>query len=498
MAIADRSLITLDQDTSYAAGLTAEDAELLQRVQSGLSITADLSRADICMVVGTDDGLQVVAQAFPHSITSLYKQSWVGRLLPYDENPLLMAALTQGRHGHTQVNLLEQGTPVVLQAFPVVSPAGRVIAALKVETNLIAWERQNRRDDIFQKAVVWLQRMALRGELAGATELSPFSEWDGVVFVDALYKIRYVSGIANNLYRRLGYLDNLQGKHIGDLQTKDVHLLAEAFRTGRCQEQEVMEGSRYWTRKVVPVWTTGSSWWPFGNGNAGKVTQRGALVLVHDETDQREKARQLAVLSTMIKEVHHRVKNNLQTVASILRMQGRRTDDPEIRLQLTEAVNRVMAVAVIHEFLSREDDQMINVRDVCQRIITQTQRAAVAPGKLINMSVQGPPIYLPSQQATACALVANELVLNALEHAFHGRDSGAVSLQLTDKGDQMALVVTDDGIGLPEDAEQLDSLGLTIVRTLVEGDLKGEFTMERAQPGTRACVTFKKDMSNGT
>ena len=89
-------------------------------------------------------------------------------------------------------------------------------------------------------------------------------------------------------------------------------------------------------------------------------------------------------------------------------------------------------------------------------------------------------------------------MLNALEHAFHGRDSGAVSLQLTDKGDQMALVVTDDGVGLPEDAEQLDSLGLTIVRTLVEGDLKGEFTMERAQPGTRACVTFKKDMSNGT
>lgn len=469
---------------------------MLQRVQQGLSITADVSRADICMVVGADDGMQIIAQAFPHSITSLYKQSWVGRILPSDENPLLASALVQGRKGKTQVNLLEQGTPVVLEVFPVVSSQGRVIAALKVETNLIASERQHRRDDIFKKAVIWLQGMALRGDLAGAVELSPFSEWDGVVFVDDLFKIRYVSGIANNLYRRLGYLDNLQGKHIGDLQTKDVHLITEAFRTSRCQEHQVMEGSRYWTRKVVPVWSPGSNWWPFRNSNSGKPILRGALVLVHDETEQREKARQLAVLSTMIKEVHHRVKNNLQTVASILRMQGRRSDDPETCLQLTEAVNRVLAVAVIHEFLSREDDQMINVRDVCQRIITQTQRAAVSPGKMISMNVQGPPIHLPSQQATACALVANELVLNALEHAFTGRESGSVTVQLSDKGDQVVLVVADDGVGLPESDEQLDSLGLTIVRTLVEGDLKGEFTMERAEPGTHASVTFNKEVSN--
>ncbi|MCB0001310.1 MAG: histidine kinase N-terminal domain-containing protein [Anaerolineae bacterium] len=496
MTIVEHPLITLNQDT-YAAGLKPDEVELMQRVQRGLSITADLSRADICLVVGTDDGLRVVAQAMPHSIASLYRQSWVDWILPYDDNPLLTAALGQGRNGQVQVNLMDRGTPVVLQVMPVVSAAGRVIAAVKVETNLIAWERQKRRDDIFQKAVVWLQQMTFRGDLASADHLTPFSEWDGVVFVDEAFKIRYVSGIANNLYRRLGYLDSLDGKHIGDLQTKDVNLIDEAFRTSKCQEHQVIEGGLYWTRKVVPVWSYGSTWWPFAKGNAGKLIQRGALVMVHDETVERDKARQLQVLSTMIKEVHHRVKNNLQTVASILRMQGRRTDDPEVRLQLTEAVNRILAVSVIHEFLSREDDQMINVRDVCQRIVTQTQRAVVAPGKLISLNVAGPPIYLPSQQATACALVANELVLNALEHAFHGRERGSVSVQLTDLGDQMALVVLDDGVGLPESTGSVDdSLGLTIVRTLVEGDLKGEFTMERASPGTRASVTFMKDVPN--
>ena len=99
-------------------------------------------------------------------------------------------------------------------------------------------------------------------------------------------------------------------------------------------------------------------------------------------------------------------------------MQSRRSTNPDVQLQLTEAVNRVLAVAVIHEFLSRESDQSINIREVCQRIVTQTQRAAVLPDKEITLRIQGPAIYLPSQQATACALVANELLLNAVEHAF--------------------------------------------------------------------------------
>jgi two-component sensor histidine kinase len=366
------------------------------------------------------------------------------------------------------------------------------LGALKIETNMIASERQKRRAEIFQQAVIWLQQMALRGELA-ATGLSPFSEWDGVLFVDTEYEIRYVSGIANNFYRRLGYLDDLHRKHIGDLQTKDYALVREAFSTLACQEHDVVEDTLYWTRKVIPVWShdTPRSW-PW-RARRQKITQRGALILVHDETEAREKARQFQVLATMMKEVHHRVKNNLQTIASILRMQARRSDDPEVRLQLAEAVNRIFTVAVIHEFLSLNDDQMINVRDVCQRIITQTQRAAVMPGKQITMAVEGPMIRLPSQQATACVLVANELVLNALEHAFDGRASGSVLVRLTDKGDQMVLQVQDDGVGLPDSFDEVESLGLTIVRTLVESDLKGEFVLERVSPGTRASVTFRKE-----
>jgi two-component sensor histidine kinase len=473
---------------------------LLQQVECGMPLTADISRADVMLLIREDDSARVIAQSQPHSIASLYRNPWIDRELPLSEHPLLAAGLRDGRRtSEHRLNLLEQGTPIVEQVLPILSQAGRPIAVLQIETNLIAWERNRRRHQAFRSAVGWLQEMTLRGDLACAQQLSRFGEWDGVLFVDPEYRIRYLSGIANNLYRRLNYLNDLQGEHIGDLNTKDEMLVRQAFEDGSCHEHEVMEGSRYWNRKVVPVLSYETGRWPF-TARTPKSMPRGALIMVHDETEEREKAVELHVKTTMIKEVHHRVKNNLQTVASILRMQSRRAANPEVQLQLTEAVNRVLAVAVIHEFLSRDDDQAINIRDVCQRIVTQTQRAAVMPDKQITLRVQGPAIYLPSQQATACALVANELVLNSLEHAFDGRERGTVLMQLADEGDQVVLEVIDDGVGLLEsaDRESSDSLGLTIVRILVEGDLKGQLVMERADPGTRVMVRFRKEVRSGS
>jgi two-component sensor histidine kinase len=487
------------ESTRWRNRFSPDELQLLQRVECGMPLTADISRADVMLLVQEDDVARVIAQSQPRSIASLYRGLWIDRQLSLQEYPLLAAGLRDGRRtSEHRLNLLEQGTPIVEQVLPVFSQAERPIAVLQIETNLIAWERNRRRHQAFRAAVGWLQEMTVRGDLACAQQLSRFGEWDGVLFVDPEYRIRYLSGIANNLYRRLNYLNDLQGEHIGDLNTKDELLVRQAFEDNNCHEHEVMEGSRYWNRKVVPILSYETGRWPFA-AKTPKSMLRGALIMVHDETEEREKAVELHVKTTMIKEVHHRVKNNLQTVASILRMQSRRAENPEVQLHLNEAVNRVLAVAVIHEFLSRDDDQAINIRDVCQRIVTQTQRAAVMPDKQITLRVQGPAIYLPSQQATACALVANELVLNSLEHAFDGRERGTVLMQLADEGDQVVLEVIDDGVGLLEgaDREPSDSLGLTIVRILVEGDLKGQLVMERADPGTRVMVRFRKEVRSG-
>jgi len=221
---------------------------------------------------------------------------------------------------------------------------------------------------------------------------------------------------------------------------------------------------------------------------------------VSDITEERRREQELRVKTALIQELHHRVKNNLQTIAALLRMQARRVDGAEARQAIEEAVNRILSVAVIHEFLSRQEARMINMREVSSRIVTQVQQGLVAPDKQITFGVEGPPIYLPSRQATACALVLNELLQNALEHGFQERTTGHIQVVLENGGDRVIMRVRDDGSGLPTDFDLSEavrrSLGLYIVRTLVQEDLKGVLEIHN-RDGVEAVVTFPKSILGG-
>jgi two-component system, sensor histidine kinase PdtaS len=178
----------------------------------------------------------------------------------------------------------------------------------------------------------------------------------------------------------------------------------------------------------------------------------------------------------------------------MLRMQARRTKEQDALQAINEATSRILSVAVIHEFLSRHETQTINVRDVCQRILTQSRQVAVAPGLQISFAMEGPNIHLPSQQATACALIINELIQNAVEHGFETQKQGQVRVTLTDGGDEVGLEVWDDGDRLPEDFDLVttNSLGLQIVRSLVQDDLHGTVTLDNRDGGVAAAIQFPK------
>jgi two-component sensor histidine kinase len=221
----------------------------------------------------------------------------------------------------------------------------------------------------------------------------------------------------------------------------------------------------------------------------------GVIVVVHDITDQRQKEQELKIKSTMIQEIHHRVKNNLQTIAALLRIQARRTGSPEVGEMLRETTNRILSIAVVHEFLAHDESNIVNVREVCHRIVTEVARSILDPEKHIKFSLEGVDIYLPTQQATSCALIVNELLQNAVEHGFATSTEGTVSISLLDQGDQLTVEIVDDGQGLSADGgeAQETSLGLQIVRTLVREDLKGHFELRNADGhGVQAIVSFPK------
>jgi two-component sensor histidine kinase len=203
----------------------------------------------------------------------------------------------------------------------------------------------------------------------------------------------------------------------------------------------------------------------------------------------------LMVKSAIIQEMHHRVKNNLQQVASLLRLQMHYAGERSVEQVLSESLNRILAIASVHELLAREDLDIISVKKVAEQIIQATAQGILAPGKHIAMKIEGPDILLPSAQATSVALILNELVQNALEHGFgEGMNEGEIRITLGEEPKAITLKVANDGTPLPDgfDIRQTDSLGLQIVESLVRGDLQGRFLLANEGAQTVASIVFAK------
>lgn len=506
----------MDSVVHECESLTQQDIDFLHTVEGRMGILADLSRADVllyCRLQG--DSAVVVSQARPHSILPLYGESMVRRRVTPQEEPAVFQALADGRHGLQEIQRTSQpsapgqGALVVQETHPVQRPGGGVVAAVSVETNLIERERHRRRNKVFQKTLRQFQEAVLHGGLPGIDGLSPFAEHDGIVVVDAQHRIQYVSGIATSLYRKLGYTGDLLKWHFEDLELDDNAVVHEAFDKGECLEREIALRDLVWIKKAIPLSSTGRRRGrpvlsPQG-GATGRLAEPGArrvervLVTIRDETAARRQEDELRVKAAMIQEIHHRVKNNMQTIASLLRLQARRAESEEVQRALQEGINRILSVAVIHEFLARQDARMINIRDVSQRIINQLRDGVLDQEQGIRMELRGPNIHLPTQPATVCALVINELLQNSLEHGYDRQQGGTVTVNLKDDGDQITIAVDDDGVGLPADfdLDQSGSLGLHIVRTLAQGDLKGTFELCGRDKGVSAVVTFPKQGLGG-
>lgn len=505
----------MDSQIANLPGISPADLELLHKVEAGLSIAADVSRADIllCTPVAKDKAI-VAFHAIPNSISSLYRKDAGGRVLNAEEQPLLMQALNSGSGGRRQREVLSNGAPVIQDVFPIHNQDGKVIGAMLVETNMIAHERQRRRDRNFRQAVVWMQEMCARGELESGAVLPNFSLYDGVYLVDHTRTVVYMSGIAANLFRSTGITPEVREQRLEALEPCDREIVERSFETHLCHVARVEnDDGRIWVRSAIPLrmptitWRNywrALPWAPFSTHPAEGGGVDAVLVLLHNATEAVQKERELNVKSAIIQEVHHRVKNNLQNIAAILRIQARRVQSDEARQHLTDAVNRVLSMSVIHEFLSHDEHRPINVKDVCQRIASQVKQVSASPEQEITIQVQGSAVRLPASQATPLAMVVNELLLNAIEHGLKDRSHGLIRITLEDQGDAVAIQVEDDGSGLPPDfdpAHTAHSLGLQIVHTLVTDDLKGTLLMESivaesedapAIAGARARVTLPK------
>ncbi|GAA2602354.1 PAS domain-containing sensor histidine kinase [Streptomyces axinellae] len=471
------------------------DAELewLHLLVSEWQLLADLSFADLVLWVPTLDGTRYVsvAQMRPNTGPTSHQDDMVGHLVPRGRRPLLDAALDEGRIVREGDPEWREEVPVRVESIPV-RREGRVLGVIARNTNLLTVRTPSRLELTYLQSASDLAQM-----IAGGTFPFPGHQvdmdhvprvGDGLIRLDADGVVQYASPNALSAYHRLGLATDLVGLHLGQAT-------AELAPSRGPVDEALVKLASGWAPRGAEVEGTDCVVQLRAIPLKPKGTRIGSLILLRDITEVRRRERELVTKDATIREIHHRVKNNLQTVAALLRLQARRMDSMRGKEALEEAVRRVGSIAIVHETLSQNLDERVDFDEIADRVLAMV--AEISPGRITGRRT-GRFGILGAEVATPLSMVLTEVLQNAIEHGFGPEEQGAIEVHAVRGGGgtggaggpgkeaaRLLVTVQDNGRGLPEgfDPKSGGNLGLQIVRTLVEGELGGGFDMLPASGG---------------
>ena len=489
---------TLTELVRSHTDLDDQDVAWLQLLQADWQIIADLSFADLVLWLPDQEGkgFWAAGQMRPTTGPTAYVDDVIGTFVPVGRRPLIDAAYAQGRLVREGDPEWRDDVPVRVETIPV-RRGGRVIAVVARNTNLLGVRTPSRLELSYLQTAADLTQMIAHGHFPATGQRSDHADsprvGDGFLRVDATGRVEYASPNALSVYRRLGLSGDLAGVSLADL-TRD--LVPPRRRPDEETLSAVLGGRAYRDTEIgtdtVSLIVRAIPLRPQGD-------HIGALILVRDVTDLRRRDRELVTKDATIREIHHRVKNNLQTVAALLRLQARRMDSEAARLALEEAVRRVGSIAIVHETLSQAVEERVDFDDIMDplgRMVTDVS----AVGSRVRVVRDGSFGVLPSETATALAMVVTEVLQNAVEHGYDGAEpevTGEIRITVRRLVGRLHVTVDDDGRGLPPgfDLDASTHLGLSIVRTLVESELGGQLELGPgpARVGTRAALDIPLD-----
>ncbi len=470
---------TMEQVIRRHCTLDDVDRDWLNQLVDEWSLLADLAFADLILwVPDVDDNVfWACAQVRPTTGPTSLEDDEVGEEIAYDPEHLVTEAYLSRQICRTSGNKLHAGIPVEVEAIPIVKD-DRVLGVVEMHTNQMGVRAPGALEDAYLEAAQVLAGMVHRHQFPlGGDRRVPWVSprvGDGMMRVRKSGLIAFASPNALSAYRRLGLTSDLYGEDFvavtrGLLKERAPveRPLAQALAGGSA-ELDLETDSANVRLRVLPLTSEEGS--------------DGLLVMCRDTTELRRRERQLVTKDATIREIHHRVKNNLQTVAALLRLQSRRISSPEAKGALNDAMKRVAAIAVVHEILSQAFDSAVKFDDVADRLLRMVGDVAATGGK-VRMVRQGSFGYVPADVATSLSLVLTEVCQNAVEHGLRDQ-SGEVLVRPLQEDGELVVEVTNHGEPLPEGftISSSTSLGLSIVSTLV-ADLGGTFALATDSEG---------------
>ena len=463
-------MATLSELIRAHTDLDAEDTEHLLRLVGDWGVLADFCFADLLLYGRQAPGEWVVlAQVRPYTAQTLYVTDWVGSIADDDEDRLLEQVWETGVHAESELDV--EGLPNVsrIQAIPV-RRDGRIIAILSREWNervgRVLGDLEHTYLDLFQRFV----NMITEGSFPYVTRQvrTPATPrvGDGVLVLDADARVQYASPNAVSALHRVGISTNVMALKLSEVGFNDSAVRSAFDRMEPVIDEIDQTSEISLATRVIPLM------------EGGRVT--GGVMLVRDISEVRRRDRVIMSRDATIQEIHHRVKNNLQTISSLLRLQARRLSSVEAKEAIAESVRRIRTMALVHDTLSREPGEDVAFIEIVKPLARLAEESLQSPDRPVRFEVRGDGGRLPAAIATPLSVVLTELLQNAVDHAARpGDDAGHVIVDLAHEADIVTVRVIDDAGGLPEgfSLDQATGLGLSIVRTLVTTELAGSIEM---------------------
>jgi len=472
------------------------DAQIrrIRELTTDWQLLADLSFADLVLWVplrkdfkSWPSGYVAVAHIRPTTAATIFTQDLIGEEITWGARPRIDQALSGAEiirdaepEKFGDIYVKEETIPVILDE--------QVIAIISRHRNAELMRQPSRLELNYREVAHNVYRMVAEGAFPYTEHREIFDPavrvGDGLIRLDINGAIIYASPNAKSAFSRMGWAGELEGKFLGEVARRVSLVKLDAH------EEAIEVGLSGKALRRVEIENTGGTVDLLALPLLAGGDRIGAIVLLQNVTELRRRERELVTKDATIREIHHRVKNNLQTVSALLRLQSRRIEDPSASAALNEAVRRIASIALVHETLSSSAEASVAFDDVLNRLVSHALDLSPRMGEL-QISRSGELGALDPRIATPLSLVVTELIHNALEHGLAESGNRLTISVVRHEGDAQ-ITIFDDGVGLPEgfSLAQSSNLGLQIVRTLTENELRGNIDLVRTPTGTEARLTF--------
>ncbi|MFD1204555.1 MULTISPECIES: sensor histidine kinase [Sporosarcina] len=459
---------TLEQLCVLYTDLNDEDIETLKEVAATLQLYADLSESYMfidCKIKNNDHAI-VVAEAFPQSEHTIYENSVVGKIVFESFEPGVFYSYRKGEKSIIHQAVTQEGKSVDQTVVPIKNKSDKVIGVLIQEKEV--------ESAVFQQK----DNISIVPDVSDETNESGMHVvtdllMEMLILTDQQNRLIYANPVGLKFISEMGHTDQALNRNIIEM----MPFLKPVYD----QQEDVF---------VFDLTIDGKSLVVKKIRMSKKDKTKETLLIIQDLTELRMKEKELMMKSVVIQEIHHRVKNNLQTVASLLRLQMRQGVPEESKSSLEDTLNRIYSISSVYELiLAKEhaDDDDVNIVELTRKICTAMVINETELKLDLIIQPNGNKIITTSRKAVSIALIVNELIQNSLKHAFRHGDEGQIQVDFFSNEKFLELHITDNGVGMNDPKS---SLGMEIIRNLVTNDLNGDFHYAPTKKGTHAVIIF--------